>query len=342
MVPSFSLEWKAKVTADSNITSTIGNGGIYVGSAGTITRFASNEPGKEQAVYRFFGDDAAKTPSLTYNGTNNILVAGINGTVLGLDGSSLDTKFDVRFSDDRLVSVILALQDDGLYIYAGINGTIFAIDFTGNLVSSTHPIEGLDSPAWTTLSSSSGKSPMFFAGIEGWVVALKTESLDVIWKARLEHASGYTFVAGNDDVLYAGSRGRLYVLNPKDGKNTGMVDLGYTSGGVDVQITFDEKYVYAGINGWAACLDPRLNIQYFNKITDARGSTNVLVLQDGRPVLANKGGVFLLDDKGQTVASYDLTAYYTAGGASLSYKEPGDFGVGIGPTGYFLYLSISD
>ena len=121
-----------------------------------------------------------------------------------------------------------------------------------------------------------------------------------------------------------------------------MVNLGATSGGIGVQITFDQKYVYAGINGYAACMDVGFNpnIQYFNKITDASGASNV-VLHDGKIVLANKGGLFLLDDKGQTVASYDLTEY-DAGGASLGYVGPRHLEVGIGPNDYFLYLSISD
>ncbi|HYC57725.1 MAG TPA: PQQ-binding-like beta-propeller repeat protein [Candidatus Binatia bacterium] len=230
---------------------------------------------------------------------NNTLFLGIRGHVISVNPDDLGENWEVFLARSMAgtVSVHTVHTVDETHLYAGVDGRVYKLDKHGaeeaqNLLSE-------DTSLWSSIEVrfASGDSgfPYLYAGCNGWVWCLNAKTLKSIWAKQVGvfHV-GFVEVLLRGDSLYAGSMGRVYKLNRKQGAedaSNSLSGLGYH----EVRMATDGNYLYVGTNshGIALSLDD-LKTAWQLKLPGGSNIVSVLC-QEGRVFFGSGGYAYQVD-----------------------------------------------
>lgn len=286
------------------ITSTlINHTGSYAASNGFVFRLDRSE-GNLVATNELSGTGNHEV-RLAAPLDESLLVASTHGYVIGMDPTSLHTRWSVDLpgSGYEVVSVLCAKGG----VYVGSNGFVYLLDPGNGHVKATKELSGYgdhEVRLGITLDLS-----VLLVGINGSALGLNPTSLAISWKTSFPaSSSNITSVAGGVNCGYAGCNGRLYRLDESTGKVLNENHLGGT-GDNEVQMVLDAEgvHLYAGTNGYGIGLHPDTLKTVYS--VDLPGSGHsVTGVADGDQVgyFANNGYVFQLDSTGSVTGKNPL------------------------------------
>jgi hypothetical protein len=297
-----------------NIVSMLVNekGDVYAGSNGYVYRLdywtgtiLATNPLRDR------GHEEVRLATLV---NASLLIVGTNGYVLGLHPTSLTTLWERSLSGSgfNIVSVLCACSNPReinpeFYVYAGCNGYTYRLTTTGDVVA-TNPLTGYGKHE-VRLGISPDLSTLF-VGINGYVLALGSFGLVRRWYKSLPGSGkDVTSVVAGRDVVYAGSNGRVYMLQQSSGDLVRRNNLeGTGSSEVRMALNGTTNHLYVGTNGYGVGLRTDTLATVFSVSLPGSGySVTDVVAGDGVAYFANGGYVFQLDLNGNVTAKNPLT-----------------------------------
>ena len=256
----FDKKWSAFPKDNNALTSVFANQtGVYAGVDGYAFRL-DYWTGKVVATNPLDGTGyhEVRVASLF---DASLLVAGTNGYVVGLDPTTLVTRW-TRSLPESGYNITSVLGIDKA-IFAGCNGFIYRLNPENGTVDAHNDLKGYGNHEvrlGVTLSYGT-----IALGINGYAVGLDPKSLAIRWSNDLPRSGyGLTNVVGGSGVVYAGCGGYVFRLDESTGHKLNENLLSGT-GSKEVRLAIDGlgTHLFVGTNGYGLGLSPdNLATQY--------------------------------------------------------------------------------
>lgn len=324
--------WSRDVKGTAAVNTLINKNGTYVGSNGYVYRLDS-QTGKIQSTQGLSGYGNYEV-RLAVSEDGSLFIIGTNRYVVSLDPISLNITWYTKIPNlGGDVSVIVSAGN----IYAGIAGSAFRLDLSGNITARGGVLAG----AGETRISLSDQGTILFVGVDGYAAAYKTPNMDASWTKKLQNGDGPTTVlkGGASDVL-VGCAGYVWRLDEVTGSVAAVVDVGDRAGYREIHLALNDsrKRLFAGTNGYAFGLDANLLAnQYFTSLPSTNYNITDVVAKGETAFFASRGRVFQLDAKGDIIGENDLPGF---GNGNISVTLRGPDRLIVGPDGYVLELAV--
>ncbi|RLL95560.1 hypothetical protein CFD26_104476 [Aspergillus turcosus] len=332
-------KWQTSLVSEASVVnSLINNHGVYAGSDGYVLRL---DPSDGTVMYKNdlkgcgYGEVRL---AATLDG--EMLVAGLNGHVIGLGIYGLDTLWSTDLgTGGTIVSVVCGRSG----IYAGSNGYVYRLNpHTGSIIRTN------DLPGYRKHETRLGLLPStkwLLVGINGYTLCLDTNSLETQWVNDMPGAGkDLTSVVGGIGFAYGACNGRVFALQDWSGTLLNENDLSGT-GNNEVRMALDTttSRLYVGTNGYGICLDARtLQTKYQTSLPGCGYHvTDVAFGDQGVAWFACHGYVYQLNPSGQVQAQNDLKGRSTFE-TRLAASSSGDPELIVGIGGYALGLDIAN
>ncbi|MCJ1423447.1 hypothetical protein MMC29_001330 [Sticta canariensis] len=235
-------------------------------------------------------------------------------------------------------------------VYVAAAGKVLRVDcWTGEVIKSNN----LNGTGYHEVRlAASEDASLLVAGTHGYVVDPDAISLGTKWSVSLPGTSYYvTSVICVNGSAYAGSYGRVFRLDPANGKIVHTNSLsGYGSHEVRLGVTHDVSTLLVGINGHALGMDINtLKINWQNDMPDS-GYDTISVLGGSQVgYAACRGRVYRIDEHtGSTLnqndlfgtGSHEVRMTLDSGGTQL-YVGTNGYGIGLRPENLETIYSVS-
>lgn len=334
------ITWRRRVHFSSGPTNTLVSASrLYVALAGKVFRvdYWTGEVIKSNDL----NGTGYQEVRLAASEDASLLVAGTNGHVVGLDATSLSTKWYVSLPGTSYhVTSVLCVNGS---VYAGSHGHVFRLDPANGNIARTNPLPGYSSHEvrlGTTLDVST-----LLVGINGHALGMDINTLKINWQNDMP-GSGYdiTSVLGGNHVGYAACGGRVYRIDEHTGRTLNQNDLpGRRSREVRMTLDSGGIHLYVATNGYGIGLrQDNLETIYSVSLPGSGYSVTDVAAGHRTAYYANSGYVFQLDNgTGKVVASNPLSGF-GENVTCLSADLQGSGALFIGTGGQIIATALTD
>lgn len=235
-------------------------------------------------------------------------------------------------------------------VYVAAAGKVFRVDYWTGEVLKSNNLKGTG--YHEVRLAASGDASLLVAGTNGYVVGLDAISLGTKWSVSLPGTSYYvTSVICVNGSVYAGSYGRVFRLDPANGKivHTNFLS-GYGSHEVRLGVTQDVSTLLVGTDGHALGMDfNTLKINWQNDMPGSGWGTTSVLGGNHVGYAACRGRVYRIDERsGSTLNQNDLFGAGScevrmtldSGGTHL-YVGTNGYGIGLRPDNLETIYSVS-
>ncbi|KAF8309372.1 hypothetical protein DL93DRAFT_1773391 [Clavulina sp. PMI_390] len=259
------------------------------------------------------------------------LIVGIDGYVLGLNSSNLDTWWEKSLPKCGYNLVNVFAAGGGGVGYAACNGYVYSYNVSDGEIQKMNSLSGRGEHE--TRLSLTFAADVLLVGINGYALGLDSSSLSTDWQTSLPDC-GYaiTSVTGGEGCCYAACNGYLYKIDASTGEVTDQNGMDGT-GKAECRLCLrqDGGALFVGLNGYAfAAKSSDISTIYRTSLPDCGFNITDVISGVFYTYFGCNGYVYSLDDYGHVVtvnALPGLGKHETR--LAIDTKAQGDVFIGI-------------
>jgi hypothetical protein len=228
------------------------------------------------------------------------------------------------------------------HIYAGCNGFVYKLHAKSGELIAKNSMKGTHSHDVLLAISENGK--FLFAGTDGYAICIDTDDFKKeVWRKEINSSSKVVSVLLKDEILYAACNGYVRKLNSSNGNIISTNSMkGTHSHDVLLAISGNGKFLFAGTDGYAICIDTDdFKKEVWRKEINSSSKVVTVILKDKILYAACNGYVRKLNSGDGNIISTNSMKGMLSHDVLLAISENGKY-LFAGTKGYAICIDTDN